>query len=164
MSKTTPGGFHDFQFWVYDVCQGLVFAEMITVIEATAEPERPHWMNEILPDLRLHAAIDDLFISVDEWADGHEEAFTDLVAQARERLIARDTVTPEQAATWIVLDNLPVHWRGSAPISTAPAVEFADALIRIVQGAFPAAPTGQRWYFGAHTPSGEIATIGTGAS
>lgn len=163
MSKKTPGGFHHFEFWVYDVCQGLVFAEMITAVEETAAPERPQWMNEILPDLRLHAAINDLFISIDTWADGHEKAFTDLVAQARDRLIERDTVTPEQAAAWIVLDDLPIHWRGSVPISTAPAVEFADALIRIVQGTFPAAPVGRCWYFGAHTPSGEIATIGTGA-
>lgn len=163
MSKTTPGRFHDFEFWVYDVCQGLLFAEMIAAIEAIPLPERPEWMGEILPDLRLVAAINDMSIFVDEWADGHEAAFTELLAQARDRLNTRGTVTPEQAAAWIVLEDLPIHWRGTAPISTDTAAEFADALIGIVQGTYPAAPAGQRWYFGAHSSSGGIATIATGS-
>jgi hypothetical protein len=162
VSKTTPGGFHGFEFWVYDVCQGLVFAEMIAAIEAMSAAERPAWMGNLIPELQVHACVDDLYIPIDEWADGHEDVFVELLAHARDRLIARGTVTPQEAAAWIIMDDLPVHWRGNAPISTNDAVEFAEALIAIVQGTYPQAPSGQCWYFGAHTATGQLATIGTG--
>lgn len=162
MSKTTPGGFHGFEFWVYDVCQGLVFAEMIAAAQTVPAAERPDWVTDLIPELQVHACVNDLYIPIDEWADGHEDGFVDLVARARDRLIGRGMVTPQEAAVWIIMDDLPIHWRGNAPISTGAAVEFADALIAIVHGSYPHAPSGQRWYFGAHTATGQVATIGTG--
>ncbi|MBS2964842.1 hypothetical protein KGA66_17425 [Actinocrinis puniceicyclus] len=162
MSKTTPGGFHGFEFWVHDVCQGLLFAEMIAAIEAIPAAQRPGWMADLVPELQVHACVNDLYIPIDEWADGHEDAFAELVARARDRLITRGTLTPQEAAAWIIMDELPVHWRGTAPISTNAAVEFAEALIAIVSGTYPEAPSGRRWYFGAHTATGQLATVGTG--
>jgi len=139
-----------------------VFAEMIAAVEALADGERPVWMTELLPQLRLYACVNDFYIPVDEWADGHEDGFAELVGQARDRLIARGTLGPEDAAAWSVMDALPIHWRGTSVITTEAAVEFAEALIQIVRGTHPAAPAGQRWYFGAHTETGEVATVGTG--
>jgi hypothetical protein len=158
----TAGSYHGFDFWVYDVCQGLVFAEMAAAAEAIPRDERPGWMIEIIPELKLYAGVNDFHIPLDEWADGHEEEFIDLVAKAKERLIARGTVTPEEAAEWFVMPDLPIHWRGKTPITTESAVEFADAMIQIVRGTYPAAPAGHNWYFGAHTATGEVATVANG--
>lgn len=160
MSKKVPGAFHDFGFWVYDVYQGLAFAEMAAVIEAAPEETRTEWTRHMLRELQVHAAISDFFIPVDEWAAGHEDEFVELAAGARDRLVARGTVTPEEARDWRILDELPIHWRGSTPISTDGAVRFAEALIGIVRGTYPAAPRGRRWYFGDLTPAGELTTIG----
>jgi hypothetical protein len=39
-------------------------------------------------------------------------------------MAARGTVNPEEAAAWIVLDDLPVHWRGTTTITTRTAIEL----------------------------------------
>jgi hypothetical protein len=162
MSKRIAGGFRGFEFWVYDVCQALLWAEMAGVLENLPPRARSEWTADLDERLRVHAAIADLYVSLDEWTDGHEEEFVELVAQARDRLTERGTVTPQEAAEWIVLDGLPIGWRGSEPVGTGPAVEFADAVIGIIRGTYPPAPPGRRWYFGSHRPNGETATIGTG--
>jgi len=155
VSKTVAGGFRGFEFWVHDVCQALLWAEMIGVVEDLPPKERPDWTTELLPRLREHAALGDLYVPLEEWAGGHEEEFVELVARARRRLAERGTVTPQEAARWIVLDDLPVIWRGDEPIETAPVVEFADAVVEIVRGVHPPAPPGRQWYFDIRrTPDG----------
>ncbi|MGK8491346.1 hypothetical protein [Nocardia asiatica] len=97
-------------------------------------------------------------ILFDEWTKGHDE-FIALVAVGRDRLIRRGTVTPEEATAWVVWDDLTVNWRGTEPISTTPAVNFADALIAILRGTYPEAPAGHQWYFGSYSSSGEMTTV-----
>jgi hypothetical protein len=80
VSRKTPGGFHGFEFWMHDVCASLVFAEMIAAVESIPSAERPAWMKELLPELRVHACISDFFIPLNDWADGHETRICSVAA------------------------------------------------------------------------------------
>jgi hypothetical protein len=35
VSRTTPGAYGGFAFWVYDVCKGILLAEMAGIAEST---------------------------------------------------------------------------------------------------------------------------------
>ena len=77
MSKTVPGGYHGFEFWVYDVCASILFAQMADVITETPKSRRrPSWLNELKQELRVHAVLGaNQYVPLDEWYDGHEEEF-----------------------------------------------------------------------------------------
>jgi len=57
----------------------------------------------------------------------------------------------------ISLRDLPVTFRGSQPVDTAPAAQLGRALAAIIRGTLPAAPSGHTWYYG--TPNGPF-TLG----
>jgi hypothetical protein len=157
VSKTVPAGYHGFEFWVYDVCASILFAQMADVIAETPKSRRPGWLTELKQQLRVHAVLGaNQYVSVDEWYDGHEEEFLAVLAEAARRLAARGRVTAEEAAAWIVVDGLPIIWRGRESEETAPAVALAEVLDAIVHGRHPEPPPGYRWFFGGP----EISVIG----
>jgi hypothetical protein len=65
VSKKTSAQFHDFEFWVYDVCQGLLFAEMVGAAETVPVAERSDWLTGLISDLRVYAAINDMYIVIE---------------------------------------------------------------------------------------------------
>lgn len=157
MSKTTAAEYHGFCFWVFDVCQSILFAEMATVASERPAVERSGWLASLEHQLRVHAIVGaDFAIPLDQWCDGHEEQFLALVTVAGRRLAERGTITAQQAAAWIVLDGTPVIWRGQDAVDTDPIVTFAEALASIIRGTYPQAPPGRQWYFGH---PGEVQTI-----
>lgn len=107
--------------------------------------------------MRVHAIVGANFeIPLGQWCGGHEEQFLSLLTEAGRRLAERGTITAQQAAAWIVLDDTPIIWRGQDAVDTNPVVAFADALAAIIRGTYPQAPPGQQWYFGH---PGEVLTI-----
>ena len=101
MSKTVPAGYHGFEFWVYDVCASILFAQMADVIAETPKSRRPGWLTELKQQLRVHAVLGaNQYVSLEEWYDGHEEEFLAVLAEAARRLAARGRVTAEEAAAW----------------------------------------------------------------
>lgn len=157
MSKTTPAGYHGFCFWVFDVCESILFAEMAAVAHETPAPERSAWLADLEHQLRVHAIVGaDFAIPLGQWCDGHEEQFLAVVTEAGRRLTERGTITAQQAATWIVLDGTSIIWRGQDTVDTDPIVTFAEALAAIIRGTYPQAPPGRQWYFGH---PGEVRTI-----
>lgn len=150
MSSTTPGAYQGFEFWVHDVSLSILLAEMINVVEETPPHDRSEWLAGLLPELRVHAVVGDYHLPVDGWAAGREDEFVDLVAAACRRLAARRVITAEDAAQWRILDDSTVLWRGADEVSVQPIVGFGEALIRIVRGTYPPAPSGQQWHFGSH--------------
>jgi hypothetical protein len=157
VSRTTSAEYHGFSFWVYDVCESILFAEMAGVAaQAPAGPRSP-WLSDLEHQLRVHAIVGASFaIPLDQWCDGHQDEFLALVAEAGRRLAGRGSVTAQQAAAWIVLDGTPVLWRGQDQVDTGPVVAFAEALAAIIRGTYPQAPPGRQWYFGH---PGEVRTI-----
>jgi hypothetical protein len=112
VSKSTPSAFRGTEFWVYDVCKSLLLAQMVAVVEDSPSDERPSAIADIENDLRVDAAVGDLFLPLDEWADRDEGAFLSLVSLATDRLNAHQRVTAAEAADCVVLDAMPVIWRG----------------------------------------------------
>ena len=55
VSKTVPARYHGFEFWVYDVCASILFAQMADVIAETPRSRRPGWLTELKQQLRVHA-------------------------------------------------------------------------------------------------------------
>jgi hypothetical protein len=154
---TTPAEYHGFCFWVFDVCESILFAEMAAVAGETPACEHSAWLADLERQLRVHAiAGADFAIPLDQMCDGHEEQFLALVAEAGRRLAGRGTITAHQAAAWIVLDGFPIIWRGQDAVDTDPIVVFAEALVAIIGGTYPQAPPGHQWYFGH---PGEVRTI-----
>ena len=87
MSKTTPAEYHGFCFWVFDVCQSILFAEMAAVAGEAPAAERSAWLADLERQLRVHAIVGaDFAIPLDQWCDGHEEQFLALVSEAGRRL------------------------------------------------------------------------------
>lgn len=153
MSKTTPAGYHGFEFWLYDVCESILFAEMAAVI---TEHPRSEWLTALKRELQVHALVGaDFYVPLDEWCDGHEEEFLAILAEASGRLEERGWIAAEEAATWVVLDGKPIIWRGQEFEDTAPVVAFAEILRAIIRGEYPEAPAGHRWLFGLP----EVSTI-----
>jgi hypothetical protein len=157
VSKTVPVGYHGFEFWVYDVCASILFAQMADVIAETPKRQRPEWLTALKQQLRIHAVLGaDQYVPLGEWCDGHEGEFLAVLAEAARRLAARGRITAAEAAAWIVSDGQPIIWRGREAEETAPAVAFAEILGAIVHGQYPEPPAGYRWFFGGR----EVSVIG----
>jgi hypothetical protein len=149
VSKTTPAGYHGFEFWVYDVCESILFAQMADVITETSGRQRSDWLSALEQQLRLGAVLGaNHYVPFGEWCDGHEQEFLAILAEAARRLADRGQITAEDAARWTVLSNHPIIWRGQEFEDTGPVVAFAAVLTEIIHGKYPKPPPGQRWYFG----------------
>ena len=153
VSKTTPGEYRGQPFWVFDVCESVLFATMAQIAAEAPERERDAWLRDLEHQLRVHAVLGaDQFIALDEWCGEHEEQFIELVTEAARRLAEHGRITDEQAASWIVLDSEPIIWRGHDALDTTPIIAFANALVEIIRGTYPAPPNGLHWYFGHPGP------------
>ena len=149
MSKTTPFEYHGQLFWVFDVCESILFAEMADIAAQVPERERTPWLACLEQQLRADAIMGaNHAVLLDQWCDGHEDEFIALAAQAAKRLGGHGSITAQQAARWIVLDGDPVIWRGQDSVDTGPIVTFARAMIDIIRGVYPQPPEGRHWYFG----------------
>jgi hypothetical protein len=149
MSKTTPVEFRGRSFWAFDVSLSILLAELIDIAEALSPEQRPPWLADALPTLRVHAAVGDLLFSPDlGLEDGQLDELVALIAQATRRLRQRRTVTAAEATEWRVLDNHTVLWRSAAAVDTAPIVELGEAVMQLLQGSLPPPPPGMWWYFG----------------
>jgi hypothetical protein len=156
VSKTVPVGYHGFEFWLYDVCASILFAQMADVIAETPSRQRAEWLTELKEQLGVHAILGaDLYVQLGEWCEGHEDEFLAVLAEAARRLAVRVRITSAEAAAWIVSDGQPIIWRGREAEETAPAVALAGILDAIVHGRYPDPPPGYRWFFGGE----EISTI-----
>jgi hypothetical protein len=58
------GGLWRLRIWVYDVCKGILLAEIVGVAESMEPHGSSGWLANLLPDLCVHAAISDLFRTV----------------------------------------------------------------------------------------------------
>jgi hypothetical protein len=149
VSKTTPAGFRGFEFWLYDVCASILFAQMADVIAESPCSQRPEWLTALNRELRVHAVVGaSFYVPFDAWCDGHEEEFIELLAEASRRLAGQGQISAADAAAWAVLDGKPIIWRRQAFEDTAPVVAFTEILTMIIRGQYPDPPAGHRWYLG----------------
>jgi hypothetical protein len=152
------------EIWVYDAALSVLLAQVIRMVEDMPAQGRPHWWAGCENDLRVQCAISDfvfdLYLGLN---DAQREQFARLLENASDALLRRQTVTPEEAAGWRVLDDLPVIFRGSEPQDTQPIAELGRALAGLIRGSLPAPPPQTLWFYGA--PGGRTtANLGGRAS
>ncbi|SRR6266496_2291937 len=158
MSKTTPVEFRGRGFWAFDVSLSILLAELIDIAEALEPEQRPPWLADVLPQLRIHAVVGDFLFDLDfDLEDEPLDEFIALIAEASRRLRQRRTVTAAEAAEWRVLDDETVLWRSADAVDTAPIAELGEAIIQLLQGTLPPPPAGTWWSFGFSGGPGTVA-------
>jgi len=147
-------------FWVFDVSESILLAEMADVARRAAGAERGGWLAELENQLRVAAILGaEHGVDLDEWSGGHEEEFIALIREAAGQLADRRSISRDEAARWLVLEEHPIIWRNQDSIETAPIVAFASELIEIIHGTYPRPPEGTWWFLGS---PGETKTIRMG--
>ncbi|GLZ01194.1 hypothetical protein [Actinoplanes sp. NBRC 103695] len=123
---------------------------MIGLVEAMPAGRRPGWWAGSVRELCVAAAISDLGLNLDGWSDEVErQEFATLLEEATDQFGAREPVTAGEAAGWIVLDDLPVIFRGDQPMDTKPVAELARALADLLRGQLGPPPPGTWWFYGS---------------
>jgi len=159
MSKTTPADLGDLDLWIYDASLSLLLAQLISVVESMPADQRPSWWPDVVHDLRVHAAVSDLYFDIGRGLDDRDRhQLAELYDKAADGVRARGVFTREEADAWLIHDDLPVIFRGSQPADTAPAARLGHALAAIIRGTLPAAPPGHTWFYGTPNGPGTIAT------
>lgn len=101
MSKTVPFEYRGQLFWVFDVCESVLFAEMVDIAAQVPARERTPWLAGLEQQLRVDAIVGASHaIPLEQWCDGHEDGFIALAARAANRLGGRGSITAQQAA-WV---------------------------------------------------------------
>jgi hypothetical protein len=149
MSKFTPAGLGDFHFWIYGASLAVLLAELIGIVEQMDDDQRPRWWPEVVGELRRDAAVGDYFFDVGQELNHPEHLeLANLYELAADRVEQRGTLTPDEAAAWIILDDLPLIFRGDQPVDTTPVAQLGHALSELIRSGLPAAPQGHLWYYG----------------
>ena len=135
--------------WIYDVTLSLLLATTIQIVETMSPIERPKWWPTVEQDVRTHAAVNDLYFDVGLGLDaGRRHELAAIYDQAAELVEARGILTVDEAAAWIVYDDMPVMFRGTEPFDTAPAAEAGRVMADLLRGRFQDAPDGKEWLYG----------------
>lgn len=141
--------------WIYDASLALLLTQLVRIVQAQPAAQRPRWWPDVVEGLRIDAAYGDRYFDVGlDLGKPEQLELAALYDLAADQLRARRVVTPEQAATWIVLDDEPVIFRGNEAVDTEPTAQLSHALADLIRGTFPSAPSGQRRYYGV--PDGPL--------
>src|SRR6266540_4111889 len=103
MSKTTPVEFRGRGFWAFDVSLSILLAELIDIAEALEPEQRPPWLADVLPQLRIHAVVGDFLFDLDfDLEDEPLDEFIAPIAELGEAIIQllQGTLPPPPAGTW----------------------------------------------------------------
>ena len=150
MSRTVPVEFRGAEFWAYDVSLSILLAEMVRVAGENPSP----WLASRLQDFRVHAVVGaDFALPLDEWVEGHEDEFIALVEAACADLAPRSVITAAEVAEWRVLDDSTVIWRRQDHLDVRQVIALAEALVAIIRGTHPPAPTCRTWFLGTPDPT-----------
>jgi len=104
-------------FWVFDVSESILLAEMADVARRAAGAERGGWLAELENQLRVAAILGaEHGVDLDEWSGGHEEEFIALIREAAGQLADRRSISRDEAARWLVLEEHPIIWRNQDSI------------------------------------------------
>jgi hypothetical protein len=126
---------------------------LIDVAEEQQANGTDRWLAEQISIWRVVACVQDYGLTVDEgkWSAEQQSMFIRLAKEACSRIGQRDSFTPQEVESWDVLDGKGISPRGAAEIDTAPIIELGEAIVAVVTGVLPEAPTGTVWFFGAET-------------
>jgi hypothetical protein len=146
MSRSKPVGFGaGAEFWAYDAALAILLAQVVDAVAALPMALRPRWWSQYEEELRIQAAVSDLYFDLAACPD--REEFAVLLEQASAQLLDRELVSAEEAAGWKVIGDSAVIFRG--PLETAPVAELGHALVALLRGRLVKPPAGTWWFYGA---------------
>jgi hypothetical protein len=153
MSKRKHVEYRGRAFWGYDVALGIFLKHLIDAAEPLITAPSNAWLGEGVSCWRTVATVGDIGLEIDSaWSAEQIGLFLGLAEQACNILATRDTISAEEIEAWPILDDLHIFPRGAAEVRIAPVVELGRAVISLIDGTLPPAPTGEWWFFG--TPEG----------
>jgi len=153
LSQTQYVQYRSGGFWAYDVALAIFLKHLIDVSVPRAVAPGSQWLSEAISWWRVVAAIHDYGLEIDKaWSASQIDTFIDLANRACNLLAERDRITADEITAWKILDELRIFPRGATEVLTAPVVELGRAIIALVNGTLPAAPSGRAWFYG--TPDG----------
>jgi hypothetical protein len=148
MSKTLFVDFRGNGFWAFDVVSAVFLRHLVDV--ATPYLERPDygWLGNAVGHWRFNAVVSDCGLFLDDsWSEDQIETFTALATSACDALLKRDKIPAEEIESWQMEDGLRCFARGLPFVTTASAVRLGRALVELVNGVLPEAPSGTWWFF-----------------
>ena len=150
--------YRDRGFWAYDVALGILLKHVIDIAAPLTAAPDSEWLASAVSNWRVPAAISDYGFEIDkDWSATQLDVFVNLFDRACRSLNEREAIAAEEIESWKILDDLRLSSRGAPKVFTAPVVELGRAIIALVDGSLPAAPSGTAWFYGV--PQGRI-TIG----
>jgi hypothetical protein len=98
------------------------------------------------------AAIPDIGLTLGAgWSAEQWQTFVALAEDACARLANRVSIPAEEIIAWPILDDVRIFPRGASEVDTAPVVELGRAIIALLSGELPDAPSGKSWLYGTET-------------
>jgi len=153
--------YRDRGFWAYDVALGILLKHVIDIAEPLAANPNTEWLASAVSDWRVPAAISDYGLEINKnWSATQLDVFVNLFDRACRSLNQRDAIDAEEIESWMILEDLYLSSRGAPKIFTAPVVELGRAIIALVEGTLPAAPSGTAWFYGVPQGRTTIGMIG----
>jgi hypothetical protein len=147
LSKTQYVDYGDVGFWAYDVALGIFLKHLVDAAVASDEADTS-WLSSAIALWRTAACISDYGLTIDtEWSARQRQTFVVLAEAACERLARRASIPAEEIVSWAILDDLRIFPRGEAEVFTAPVIELGRAIIALISGELPDAPTDRAWFY-----------------
>lgn len=153
MSRTKFVKYQDRGFWAYDVALAVFLKHLVDVAEPLAAASDGAWLAKAISWWRVIACVSDYGLNIDEaWSARQMDTFIGLADQACNLLGARDRIAADEITAWPILDDIRIFPRGATEVFTVPVVELGRAVVALVNGTLPPAPSGTLWLYG--TPEG----------
>jgi hypothetical protein len=147
VSKTKYIKYANSGFWAYDVTLSVFLKHLIDAAEASDEA-RTERLSRDISFWRVVACIPDYGLSLDaRWPDMQRQNFIALAEVACSLLTEKTSIPAAEIAAWPLFDDMHIFPRGATEVRTAPVVELGRAIIALISGTLPEAPSGMAWFY-----------------
>jgi len=163
MSQTQFVEYRQRGFWAYDVALGVFLKHLIDVAEGHRLEHDETWLADSVKWWRVVACVNDFGLGLgEEWSASQVDTFVRLAREACVRIGRRQQFPAAEIEAWSILDGKGVFPRGASEVRSGPIVELGEAIVALIEGVLPAAPSGTAWLYGTPEGRGTIAMRATG--
>lgn len=149
MSRTLYVDFRGRGFWAFDVVSGIFLKHLVDVASQRIAVQGESWLVEAVERWRFNAVISDCGLFLDDnWSAEQVQSVRELATAACDLLSSRTEISAEEMLSWPLLDGKGVFPRSLASVASESAIRFGRAVIQLLDGSLPEAPSGTWWFFG----------------
>jgi hypothetical protein len=147
VSKTKYVSYGDRGFWAYDVILNVFLKHLIDAAQVIDQADS-EWLSSATMDWLTVASIPDIGLSLEgPWLEAQRQSFVAITEAACAKLAERTSIPATEIISWPLLEDMRIFPRGATEVPTAPIVELAHAIIALVSGTLPEAPSGTAWFY-----------------